>query len=415
MKTKAQLFALAGETLSAVMAFRILAFVFFKRNQNILPSPFWVILFAAVSLVVFIILLRKERSLPVTAITAAALFAAHIAAHAVIYTGQTTFGYVVYIIIQSGLSVFFPLYHCLHEQTVTVHLTVMDVYLLALGWMFLTAESLGTDTASVICAAAVLVIDVSGAIGLRMSDGGTDEGTGKAFALAFVSAGIVAAAVALLISLFSRSAGVTDAIVNGIKAAAAALWRIIEAFIEWLASFLSPPEPGEIDIEALPSGIGGQEEVIMANEIDPTIIFIIIGIAAAVTAVIIVIKFRRNKAGISFSGGTRLSIVRSRKKKGAAGRKLAGILDEIRFRWNAFINRNTPPGVLAWLEKKADKAKTKRQSGESIREFAGRMAPAGELEPLVNDMEQCLYCTGTYLLSAAECRKLKKNYKKINK
>ena len=33
MKTKAQLFALTGETFSAVMAFRVMAFVFFKRNE----------------------------------------------------------------------------------------------------------------------------------------------------------------------------------------------------------------------------------------------------------------------------------------------------------------------------------------------------------------------------------------------
>jgi hypothetical protein len=71
--------------------------------------------------------------------------------------------------------------------------------------------------------------------------------------------------------------------------------------------------------------------------------------------------------------------------------------------------------VLAWLEKKAGKRKADRQDGESIREFTLRMAPAGELEPLANDMEQCLYCTGTYQLTASECRKLKKNYKKNNK
>ncbi|MBR6231340.1 MAG: hypothetical protein IKR00_05330 [Lachnospiraceae bacterium] len=415
MKTKAQLFALTGETFSAVMAFRVMAFVFFKRNEMILPSALWVILFAAVSLAVFIFMLRKERSLPVTAAVAAALFAAHITAYLVLYTGQTTFGFVVYVIIQSGFSVFFPLYHCLHEQTVTIHLTVMDIYLLALGWMFLTAESMGTDTVSVICAAAVLVIDVSGAIGLRMSDGGTDEGTGKAFALAFASAGVVAAAVVLLISLFSRSAGVTDAVVSGIRSAVAALWRLIESFIDWLASLISPPDPGEISIEALPSGIEAEEELLTANEIDPTLIFVIIGVAAAVAAVIIVIKFRREKTRIRFSDGTRLSIARTKKKKRAVSRRFAKLLEELRFRKNAFLNRNTPPGVLLWLEKKADKRKAKRQYGESIREFAGRMAPAGELEPLVNDMERCLYGAGTYLLSAAECRKLKKNYKKISK
>ncbi len=415
MKTKAQLFALTGETLSVVVTFRILAFVFFKRNEMVLPSVLWVIPFAIVSLAVFIILLRKERSLPVTAIVSAVLFAAHIAGFTLLYTGQVTFGYVVYVIIQSGLSVFFTLYHCLREQTVTTHLMVMDIYMMALAWMFLTSEAMGLDTVSVICTAVVLVIDVSGAIGLRMSDGATDEGTGKAFALAFVSAGIVAVAVALLISLFSRSAGVTDAIVSGIKAALAAIWRAIDSFMEWLASLIAPPEAGEVELEAMPAGIQGQDEIITANEIDPTIIFIVIGIAAAITAVIIVIKLRRNKTKISFMAGTLPGIVRSRKKKGAAARKFAGLLDELRYRRSVFLNRNTPPGVLAWLEKKAGKRKADRQDGESIREFTLRMAPAGELEPLANDMEQCLYCTGTYQLTASECRKLKKNYKKNNK
>lgn len=413
MKTKAELFACFGECLAASSLIWLAGISFIMIDAEVpLPGVWWSLLMTIAAASVYILILRRGTTVRVLAAVSVILLAGEITALLFLYKDNISFGYVITSILMACVSVYVSMYLCIKKQILSRHMSFIDIMIGVLVWLTVFYTARGGNTYSTLCIIAVTVMNVAAAIGLRMSEGGTDEGVGKAFALAAVSSAAAAAVIYFLVRLFSRSGAVTGAVLNGIRDFFIGIGKLIGRFIDWLASFISEP-----DMEAVPDAMPqtGMESGDISFEevsVNPVIPAVIIGAVIVLIAVWIVRKTAREKVSLSLKISGEGTAVRSRKKKGLFAKKWRKFIENMRFRWRAFVERDTSPGLLVWLERKALKKKMPRSDGESIREFTLRLAPDGTLEALTSDLEKKLYGASEYDLSAKECRSIRKDMKK---
>ena len=412
MRTKASYLALLGECLTLPALLWIFTITLFLKDA---PEPFpemvWTLLLASAAYLVYVLFLQKPRSIPAIAVVSTVLFGLQIVSYILLYRGEVTFGFVLAAILISAVTAYACLYYCMREPMVVKHLFFLDILVLGLVWMYLFISVIHVSIASQICSFAVILLNVGGLIALRMSEDGESEGIGRAFALAAGSAGALAAVVFLLIRLFSRSGEVTGAFLDGIRRFFLMIWHAIEAFAEWLSSHFDPSEAAEApEMAPMPGGIQ-ETEGIESVPINPVSIAVVIGVIIAVAAICIVICYRRNKAGISFGKVKMTGTDAVRRKKQKKSGRFAVILEKLIFLKNALLYRNTPKGVLVWLEKTARRRKIPRQAGESVREFIFRLSPQGELKSLADDLDAVFYGGRAPSLTAVDCKNIRKVFK----
>lgn len=414
MKTRAELFAYYAESLAASAILWIAAVSFLMLNAEApLPGVFWILGMTLAAATVYILVLRRGITVASLAVVSAFLLAGEITALILLYTGSVTFGYVMTCILMAGVSVYVPMYLSMKKQLLAKHMTFIDVTIGAFVWLMVFYTSISPDTFSILCIIAVTVMNVAAAIGLRMSEEGMEEGIGRAFALAAGASAAAAGVVFLLVKLFSGSGSVTEAVFRGIRNFFLKIGSLIERFIGWLASLMPEPEP-EAAAEAAPAGGMAVGEVDMTEvAVNPVIPAVVIGAVILIIVILILRKSARTR--ISLSAGLKMqqSGVRIRRKKRNHFSRWKKFFEEIKFRIRSVLERNTSPGVLVWLERKALKRKIPRERGESIREFTLRLAPEGELIPLTEDLEGKLYGGRNYTLSTKDCRMVRKEMKKL--
>lgn len=409
-KTRAELLALLGESLTIPAVLWVFAQTMIVRDkEHGIPGAYLAFAIVLVSMLVFFIILRKPRSVAFIAVISGILFAAGLTVHLYVYSGPIGFGYVLSSVLICASAVFATLNYCITKQTLNRHIALLDVSVMAVIWLFLNISVLNLNVYSIAAIAAVPVIDMAGAAALRMIDGGANEGAGKAFLLALVCAGGAAGIIFALSRLLSRSGNVVDAVVSAITGFFSMIWRGIAAFFTWLVSLFPAPETGEeVSLPGMETA-GAFDVEIEEVYIDPAIPAVILCIIIAVITVIIIYRLRKVRLTVSLSDPSGNAVIRKKsRKKGALSRKLQAVLEALRFVGNSFIYRNTPPGVLVYLEKKAKKAKQPRLYGESMREFICRAAPGKEFEALADDLDRRYYGGKEFLLTSGECRNLRK-------
>ena len=415
MRSKAELFALFGESLTAGMIIWIVSVTLLQLDSpEPMPGLIFVLILTLINVSAFLLVLRKETAIPVLAVLSSLLLAGNAAALIFLYSGPIRFGYVLTVLLISGICVFVPLYYVITGPVLTKHLVFIDLSIFSLIWLFLFLTAVRVNTFSTVCAVFVALIDAGGAVCLRMSEGGMKEGIGKAVLLSMGAAGAAALVIWLLVGLFSRSGGVTGAVLNGFKAFLLKIWEGLQAFADWLSRFISTEE-GEVQLDPVSSAGGISEEISYGETaVDPVRIAIVIGIIAVAAVIVLVIIFRKKKtlAAVRSAGTVQVARHKALKKRAGVWKKL---LEKLIFIKNTFVYRNTPPGVLVWLERFAAKSKAERGSGESIRAFLMRMSPEGLFAELADDLDAALYGKGAYSLSAERCRQLRKLYKNEQK
>ena len=375
------------------------------------PGLAWVLALTLFNMTVFLLVLRKEISIAALAACSGIILALNITAHFLIYPGNKSVGYVMSVILVVCVTVFVPLYYCIHEMPLIRHLVHIDVMAFVLLWLFLVLPVTQISGVSIICAVIIVLIDVGGAVVMRMSEGGMNEGIGRAFALAVGSAGVAAAVIFLLVKIFSRSQGVTGAVLGGIKAFFVRIWELFQRFAQWLSQFIKPVE-SEAGYEAMPQvSIEGDDAIMTQAGFDPTILAIAFGAAAVIIVVILVIRFRKNRISFQTKVRVRSGIVRQKTKRKSGGWRQR-LVQWLVFRKNAFVFRNTPEGVLVWLERKSAGKRDPRRKGESIRSFLERISPNGTLAALADTLDARLYGGSSCGLTPKECRDIKKKFKR---
>ena len=417
MRDRAGFFAGCADALTEMCAYYVVAGILIMSRRGWGLHLFWILLCTAVCSVIFTMLLRKPRSVPVLTVVTGVLFAAVLAVFILASETPMKFGYVFVLSVGAGMAAGIPLNYAINRPLMHKHLMRLDALILALAGLMLCREVLGIDMGTVALVVAVLFMDAAAAVGLRMTEGGTGD-TQNAFKAVLVALGGavgLAALIGALVALFSRSGTVTGTVLRSIGAFFRVIGRALESVFRWFAGLVKVKDDyGQLHLEEMGS-IPELEQMAARPELnfDPAILGILLCVLLA-AAVVFLLIYLRKKTVIR---GTKSVAVPSdtvvRRKGGAFGTWWERLKAAIRFRWTAFVHRNTPGGVLVYAERKARNRRTPRRKGESMRQFLRRMDKSGGLEPLANALEQEYYGGLGRTMSARACREMRTYIRKV--
>lgn len=417
MRDRAGFFTGCADALTEMCFYYVVAGMLIMARRGWGVHLGWLLLCTALCAVVFSLVLQKARGLGVLTVVTGVLFAAVMAVLILVSETPMTFGYGFVLAVGAGMAVGCPLNYTLNRPVVHKHLARLDVLILVLAVLLLCREALGIDTGTVVLVVLVLFMDAAGAVGLRMTEGGAED-SHNAFKASMVALGGAAAlslVIGLLVVIFSRSGEVTGAVLRGIGAFFRSIGQVFERFFLWLSGLIRIEDDyGELPMEEMGSVAEIEHMGSMPEpSFDPMILGVIAGIVL-VAAVVFLILYMRKK---TFVRGTKAAVIASdtvvRRKGGALEKLWARLKAALHFRWMAFVRRNTPGGVLVYLERVARRKHKPRHTGESMRQFLWRMDAAGGLEPLADALDREYYGAMGRTMTARTCRQTRNYIRKV--
>ena len=411
MTDRAGILAAGADVLTEMCAYYIVAGVLIMGRSGWGVHLIWLLLCPAVCMAVFGLLMKKPRGVPFLTVLTLVLFAACLAVYIAVSTTAMKFGYIFVLVIGAGMSVGLPLNYMFHRPDMHTHLTHLDVLILALAGLLLAYQALGIDTGTIALMVAVLFLVAGSAIGLRMAGDGAGSGdsTLKASLVALGAAVGVFVIVLLLTMLFSRSGGVTSAVLHGIGAFFAAVGGGIERFVAWLASLIHINEQFDaIDVpNEMPSLANAEvDKTRLSLPVNGTVVGIVAAVVVIALAVLIAVLLRKKKLRAVHTDADVPVTAQVVRHSSSLGRLWSAFLARLRFDWTAFVRRGTPAGLLVRLERKAKRAGEPRLQGEPMRHFITRMAPDGSLNELADALDRLFYGSRDAGLTRARCREL---------
>jgi hypothetical protein len=418
MTDRAGFFASCADILTEMSVYYVAAGILIMSKRGWGLHLFWILLCAALCAGVYALVLKKPRSVTFLTVLTGVLFAAVMAVYILASTTPPTFGYVFMLAIGGGMAVGLPLYYGLHRPLVHNHLTHLDVLILALLGLLLCREALGIDSGTVALMVIVLFMDAASAVGLRMSDGGTDAGQDafKAMMVALASALIVVVILGLFTAVFSRSGDLTGGLLHGIGSFFSSLGTGIESFFGRIARFFAieeqyetVPLEGELPSVADIGSTGGGVDLAL----NTTALGIGLCVAVLVIALAVILIVGRKKVSQETTVASAPADTTVHRSGGTMAALWAMLKKALRFRWTAFCQRNTPRGLLVILERLARRRHAPRAQGESARHFIQRMDASGGLNDLALALDREFYAGEADTLSPQACRALRKYMKKV--
>lgn len=417
MRDRAGFFAGCADALTEMCAYYVVAGILIMSRRGWGLHLFWILLCTAACSVIFTLILRKPRSVPVLTVVTGILFAAVLAVFILASKTPMKFGYVFVLAVGAGMAAGIPLNYAINRPLMHKHLMRLDVLILALAGLMLCREALGIDVGTVALVVAVLFMDAAAAVGLRMTEGGTGD-TRNAFKAVLVALGGavgLAALIGALAALFSRSGTVTATVFRSIGAFFRSIGKGIEAVFRWLSGLISVRRDyGQLTLEEVGT-IPAVEQMEARPELnfDPTVLGILLCVLLAAAVVFLLIYLRKKTVVRGTKSVAAPSNTVTRRKGGAFETWWERLKAAIRFRWTAFVHRDTPGGVLVYAERRARKRRVPRQKGESMRQFLQRVDKSGGLEPLANALEQEYYGGLGRTMSARTCREMRSHIRKV--
>ncbi|MCC8356429.1 MAG: hypothetical protein LJU34_01000 [Oscillospiraceae bacterium] len=410
MRDKAGFLAACADVLTEMCIFYLVAAIFLCPETWGVALG-WLLLCALICAVAFAAVLKKPRSTPVLTAMTLILGFGSFGAFFLASTTPLTFGYGFVMAVGAGMAVGMPLYYTMHRPKIHVHLSHLDVLVMALLVLLLCREALDISPAAIALTVAVLFLDAATAVGLRMTgeDGSGGEYAGRAFLVALGAAVGVFLVAGLFTLLFSRSAGLTGSVLAGVGAFFAAIGGGVERFFQWLAGLFEREQTFEaIEIEnELPSvaNIEQSAEAIQLSVNTTAVgIVLVVALLAIAVAVALVMRKRKFSLGTNTPASSSHAVVR---RGGSPMKKLwQGLREALRFRWTAWRQRNTPGGLLIRLERLGKRKHTPRQPGETMRHFIQRMDPTGGLDSLADALDREFYGGEGRTMTPRRCREL---------
>ena len=403
MTGRASLLAGAAESLSALCIFNILCATMLLASRGWDLAAGWLLLPGLVWSALYAVLLRSPRTTGLLAAVTGGAVALTLALWLLVTDMALGVFVVLVLLTGAGMAVGLPLYHTLRAPSVHAHLSHLDVLILATLWLLLM-ESGGAEKSPGTAAWAVMLLlaDAATAVTLR-TDGG--RGALRAALPALGSAALLALVISALVRLFSRSGAVTGAVFGGIASFFRRLWTAIDRWMTTLASHIHHEEvfealdPGE----ELPSLAGVEAGGTTLSLQHPWIPAVVLGLLALGVVLFFVLRFRRHRlSSVSVGAVGGAQEVRVSRLKGALRRRLEELLRALRFRLTARRHRDTPAGVLVWLEHHG----RRRRPGETVREYLIDRDPV-LFAPLADALDAEFFGGGAPSLTPAECRQLR--------
>lgn len=414
MNDRAGFFAGLADILTAMCIYYAAGGILIMNNRGWGLHLFWLLLCAAACSFLFAFLLKKPRSMPFLTVITGLLVLASLAVFLLASSTPPRFGYVFVLCVGAGMAAGLPLYYCLHRPQVMKHLNLFEFLILTVLGIMLAKSALGLDNFTVFLLIFVLLMDAAGAIGLRMTDGEVNTGKDSAFkAMLIALAGALALAlvIGLLTLIFSHSGDITGRFLHAIGAFFASVGSGIERFFQWLATLfyreehfvaieLDTAPPSVAETELAQSGAG-----LNVNTTAVGIVLTVLVIAAAVVAAILLRRKKFSRHTVSADTSSDTGVRRSGGSLDILWQKLCAAL---RFRWTAFVNRNTAAGVLLSLERLGRRSHRPRLVGETMRDFIRRMDASGGLDELSAALDREYYSGGNGGLSPRHCREIRR-------
>lgn len=417
MRDRAGFFTGCADALTEMCFYYIVAGILIMSQRGWGLHLGWLLLCTAACAVIFSLVLQKTRGLGVLTAVTGVLFGAVMAVFILASKTPLKFGYAFVLAVGAGMAVGCPLNYTLNRPVVHKHLARLDALILALAVLLLCREALGIDTGTVVLMVLVLLMDAAGAVGLRMTEGGAEDSHNafKASMVALGGAAGLSLILGLLVVVFSRSGEVTGAVLRGIGAFFRSIGRMFEKFFLWLSGLIRVKDDyGELHPEEMGS-VAEIEHMGSMSEpsLDPVILAVIAGVVVLAVVVFLILYMRKK----TFVRGTKTVGITSdtvvRRKGGALEKVWERLKAAIRFRWTAFIRRNTPGGVLVYLERVAKRKHQPRHTGESMRQFLRRMDAAGGLEKLADALDREYYGSMGRTMTARTCRQTRHYIRKV--
>ena len=417
MTDRAGIFAAYADLLTEMCAYHLVIGVMFMSGHDWRLALGWILLFATVFAVFFRLLLRRPRDSQLLTAVTVALFGALVFVFWQLSGRPAAFGHILALALGAGMTVGLPLYHCLHRPAILKHLSHLDAQILLIIVLLLFGEAHRIPSGDVVLAVAVLLLDAAACVGLRMSDGdGTNSGDAlRASLLALGAAAVLALLILLALAVFSRSGSVTGVILHGIGEALSALWTAIERFVFWFASLFDPPE--ETFETLTPVTVSGEmadlSQIRVDLPVNTTLLLVLLGLLVLAAAIAVARQLRRSKVAAATVRGPSAVGAPVRRRGGIFGMLWDRFRTAVRFRWTAFVHRDTPGGVLVWLERRSRRKRMPRGPGESMRAFLRRLAPDGGLEELADALDREYYGGKARTISPRRCRELRRHGRRL--
>ena len=416
MTDRAGFFAGCADILTEMCVYYAVAGILVMSGRGWGLHLFWLLLCAAVWAGAFVFILRIPRSVPFLTAVTGGMFLASMGVFWLASATPMTFGYGFVLAIGAGMAAGLPLYYALHRPLIHKHLARLDVLILVLAALMLVRQALGIDAGTVALTVLVLLMDAAAAVGLRMSDGELNDGRNafKASMTALISAAILALLICLFVAVFSRSGSAAGAVLEGIGSFFAMIGRGFERFFRWVSSLVTVrDDTAPLELEEMPSLAGLDSQTthdgmdMTAGAVGAVLVLVLIAALAVLLSV-----FRKKR--ISAGTGVMISAADHpvRRTGGSARAIWKRILEELSFRWTAFIRRDTPAGVLLALERRGKRSQRPRQTGESMRQFILRMDAGGGLDALADALDREYYAGEKNTLSPQRCRALRRYIRK---
>ncbi len=414
MKDRTGFFAGCADALTEMCAYYMAAAFVLSERWGVHLG--WILLCTLVCSVLQTLFLQKERRIPAVAALGAVLFGASLTVFILASETPMSVGLVVVLVIGAAMAMGCTMHYALQRPTVFKHLLHLDTMLMALVLVVLCREALEIAYSTIGFIFAVLLLDGAAAIGLRMTEGAADtENALKASMVALGGGVVMTAVIGLLAAVFSHSGAVTGAVLHWIGKTLKAIGMAIQRFVEWLVSHIHVEEELETAVMAEIPFMSEREQIdiwkeLSVNPVIPAVIAAVLVVAAAVTAVY---QLRKK----SIARGTNLRVSSSyktvRRHKRERSMLWARFVSRLRFRWTAFLRRNTPGGVLVYLERRAKRCRQPRKTGESIRSFLRRLDPAGGLDSLADALDREYYGGREMNMSVRDCRQTRRYIRKV--
>ena len=416
MMDRTGFFAAFADLMTEMCAYYVAIGVMFMAGHDWRLSLGWILLCTAVCAVFFRLLLRRARGVPLLTAITVALFGILTYAFWRLAGMPAAFGHKLALALGAGMAVGLSLYHCLRRPPMLSHLTHLDAQLLLLLILLLFAEAHAVAPGAPRLLTAVLLLDAAACVGLRMSDGGgADSGDAlRASLLALAAAAVLALLILLALAVFSRSGSVTGAVLRGIGAALSAVWDAVERFAYWLVSLFGLPEEAYAPAALAPASgeMADYSNYRVRLPVNTTVLGVLLCLLVLAAAVAVARQLRRARVAAETGRGPSEVGVRTRRRGGVAGMLWERFRAAMRFSRAAFRHRDTPGGVLVWLERRS-RRRMPRGKGESMRAFLRRLAPDGGLEELADALDREYYGGGPSAMSPRRCRELRREGRRL--
>ena len=414
MKNRVHIFAAVSESLCYLCVYWIIAATMILAHKGWSMALLWPLAWSLLCAMADVLILKKERGFAFLMLLGVGMSAVGLLFFIVISGAKVTGLHLLTLAVGAGMASGLPLYYLVNKPQLSKHLNALDILLIAFVWLLLVQAGYDFAAGTDLLIAAVLLVDAAAAVGLRMNADGGVAGAWKAVVAALLSALAVAALVALLTALFSRSAALTGGFLGALGALFRWFGSLLRGFFAWFSGlFYRKPkyyEMGEVDFE-LPS-VAGLDETVQLGQQSMAWLGVTAGVLVLAVLIALLIVMRRDKWKLAADGQSETVSAQTSRMTGGLRQRWREWLDALRFQWTARLRRDTPPGLLVALQRKARRKKMPRRDGETVRAFIARMAPDGTLTALADDLERHFYGKQPYRLTAAQCRDLRRTVEK---